>query len=77
MSAKEGFLAAFSISKKQFKLAVDRNRMKRRLRESFRAHRTAGIVPPGEYVFFFTKQAKNPSFQEIKDSMRAIFEKIR
>ena len=70
-------LAAFSVSKKRFPLAVDRNRMRRRLRESFRAHRKAGFVADGEYVFFFTKQAKNPSFQEIQDSLRAIFAKIR
>ncbi len=76
-AAKDGTYAAFSISKKQFQAATDRNRMKRRLRESFREYIKRGIIPSGEYVFFFTKQAKNPSFQEIKDAMRAIFEKIR
>ncbi|MGB5018124.1 MAG: ribonuclease P protein component [Candidatus Moraniibacteriota bacterium] len=70
-------LAAFSVSKKQFPTAVERNRLKRRLRESFRAHLKLGLVSAGEYVFFFTKQAKNPSCQEIRDAMRAIFAKIR
>lgn len=70
-------LAAFAVSKKQFPMAVSRNRLKRRMRESFRAYLVGGAVSPGEYVFFFTKQAKDPSFQEIKDCMRAIFAKVR
>lgn len=70
-------LAAFSVSKKQFPTAVLRNRLKRCLRESFRAHLKAELIAGGEYVFFCTKQVKNPSLQEIRDSMRAIFAKIR
>ncbi len=70
-------LVAFSVSKKQFPTAVKRNRIRRWLRESFRAQYAAGAIPSGEYVFFLSKQAKKPLFGEICDSMRAIFEKIR
>lgn len=75
--ASEDSLAAFSVSKKRFPTAVERNRMKRRLRESFRMYQRETLAPKGKYVFFFTKQSKNPSFQDVREAMRAILGKIR
>lgn len=41
-----------SVSKRKHKLAVDRNRAKRQLREAYRRHKAilAGSMPPGEAV---------------------------
>jgi len=69
--------AAFSVSKKKFKRAVDRNKIKRLMRESYRTQRsifenllkTHNKQVVVVFVFTFTKV---PDFKEIKQIMWTI-----
>jgi ribonuclease P protein component len=65
----------FSIEKKFFKKAVERNRMKRVLREAFREN-LKELKTGLDIVIFYKKSEKNPDYQEISELVKKIIKKI-
>ncbi|RYY90439.1 MAG: ribonuclease P protein component [Chitinophagaceae bacterium] len=73
-SAEPGLLAGFSCSKKHFKRAVDRNRIKRLMREAYRLQKPALLdalkdgAMRGELFFIFIDKTL-PDFESIHAAM--------
>jgi ribonuclease P protein component len=66
----------FSIEKKFFKKAVERNRMKRLLRDTF--HQNLEKIKKGfDIVVFYKKSEKNPDFKAILGLVKKIISKIK
>lgn len=66
----------FSIEKKFFKKATERNRMKRLLREAF--HKNIEKIKKGfDIVIFYKKNEKNPEFKVILELVNKIIKKIQ
>lgn len=73
---------AFSVPKRNFKLAVKRNLLKRRMKESFRLNKfelydflTANNLKIGILFVYLAKEEK--SYQEIDDNILKIFKKLQ
>lgn len=62
------------ISKKIAKKAVDRNYMKRFLREWFRNNRL--FLPTGDYIFFVVTRFNRNHFQEVRQELGYFTERI-
>ncbi len=66
--------AGFSVPKRNFKLAVSRNRIKRLLREAYRHQKPAlfnNITTPYAFMFLYLGK-KEPSAKEISDKMEQL-----
>lgn len=73
-----GFQIGVSVPKKKFKRAVDRNRIKRIIKEAFRTTRRAYETKLNQSigVFVVYKHDKLPELEEVKAKFVFIFEKI-
>lgn len=72
-------LAAFAVPKRNFKLAVDRNRIKRQLRESYRLHKQLLDEIHGKkfvMVFFYLGKVK-PQYNELEKAMLVLLKKLK
>lgn len=69
-----GARLGLAVSKKQARRAVDRNRLKRVIREQFRRRRTA--LPPLSLVVMIRSSAAKASNLELSDALAVLFERI-
>lgn len=68
-----------SVSKKRFKKAVDRNLMKRRMREAYRLNKSildAEEIPPLAIMFIYVKNEHIP-FEEVERSMKKVLARLK
>lgn len=68
-----------SVSKKYFKKAVDRNRVKRLLRESYRKNKYLVLDnTTHQYAFMFIYTGKDlPEYHKIESKLKAVLEKFK
>lgn len=77
-SEQVGYKAGFSVSKKRFKRAVDRNRMKRLMREAYRRNKQLLPVNLGVcYGFMFVYLSNKPlTLAELDEKILEIFKRF-
>ena len=72
-------LAAFAVPKRNFKLAVDRNRVKRQLREAYRLNKHIIQEIHGKKIvmlFLFLGKTK-PQYEQLDKAMISLLKKLR
>ncbi len=75
--ALEQTQAAFSVPKKNFKKAVDRNRIKRQLREAYRLHKDAFLSKSGKKfaVIFIYLGKELPAYSQLENTMVSVLKR--
>ncbi len=78
LSKEVKFQAGVTVAKRNFKSAVDRNRIKRLLRESYRLNKPLIFNNmEGNFAFLILYLGKEmPTYLEIEQSMLGVFQKI-
>ena len=75
----ESHMAAFAVPKRNFKSAVDRNRVKRQLREAYRLNKQLLEEISGKkfvMLFLFLGKVK-PQYAEVEKAMVKLLKKLR
>lgn len=78
---EKGIQAGFAVPKKFFKLAVTRNKIKRRLKESYRVKKHpletwAQEQQKGVYLLFMVYGKTTPTFREVDDKITLIISRL-
>lgn len=79
LSHEENNIAAFAVPKRNFKLAVDRNRIKRQLREAYRLNKNI-ILENKETKFamlFLFLAKEKPQYSQVSTSMVKLLTKLK
>jgi len=75
---KETTQATFAVPKRNFKLAITRNRIKRQLREAYRLHKSLLITNKGKnFALLFLYLSKDkPHYAELEKATKALLKKL-
>jgi len=78
VEALENHQATFAVPKKTFKSAVDRNRIKRQLREAYRLQKEMLITTSEtKYALLFLYLGKKkPSYEELESAVATVLKKM-
>lgn len=68
--------AGFSVPKRNFKHAVDRNRIKRQMIEAYRLHKNRFISDQKYMLFFIFLGKQKPDYQHLERSMKNLLKKL-
>jgi ribonuclease P protein component len=80
--AEKGLRASVGVSAKNFKRSVDRNRIKRQIRESYRLQKAELVAKvdsseKGLNIFFIYTEKELPAFIVLKEKMQVALKKIQ
>ena len=70
--------AAFAVPKRNFKLAVSRNRIKRQMRERYRLHKQLLIAnnTPGFALLFLYLGKDKPNYNKLEAAFKVLLKKL-
>lgn len=78
-TSDDGTQIAFSVPKRNFKLAVDRNRIKRLLREAYRLNQYEFFQEDSKkyYIMLIYMSSKMPTYEQVDYRLKKLFFKFK